>query len=98
VHGVVQGPDLDDKVDDPAQRCRQSGFAQRPIGAIGQHNDVGPQLVGIFLQKPAQVRRGNFLLTLDEHRDRDRRLALPGPQGGGMHGNSGLVIGGATAK
>jgi hypothetical protein len=56
VHRVIEGPDLDDEVDNSPQRCGKRGRAERPIGAIGQHDNVGPQQILVLFQKTAQVR------------------------------------------
>ena len=55
VHGVVQRPHLDHRVDAAAQRGGQRRHADPPVGRVGEHDDVGGEPVAVLGEEPASV-------------------------------------------
>ena len=97
VHGVGQRADLDVHPDQAAQAGRQGGDADVPVAGVGDHDDVGAQVVEVLLQQRGQGLGADLLLALDEEDDVDRQVVAEDPQRGQVGGDAGLVVGRAAA-
>ena len=96
VDGVGEGADLDVEADEAAQAGGEGGHADVPVAAVGDHDDVGPELVEVLLQERRQAVGADLLLALDEHHDVDRQVVAVHAQGAEVGGDAGLVVGGAA--
>src|SRR6516165_5502135 len=74
VHGMIERANLDQYVDDAAQRRGQRWLSDSPVRTVYQHNGVGSQQLLVLTQKLRQVPRPDLLFTLDEDRHADRWL------------------------
>ena len=96
VDGVGQRADLDVDADQAAQAGGQRGHADVPVAGVGDHDDVGAELVLVLAQQRGQGVGADLLLALDEHRDADRQVVAVHPQGAEVGRDAGLVVGGAA--
>ena len=97
VHGVVQHGDLDDAVHQPAQGRGQPRDADRPVGRVGDDDDVRRQQVAVRVQEVGEGRRADLLLALDEHRDPDAQLLAQHAQRADVRDDARLVVRGTAA-
>ena len=95
VHGVLQRPHLDDDADPSAQRRGERRDADAPVRRVGEHDHVGREALTVAFEEPAEIRRADLLLALDEHRHADRQVVTEGAQCRQVQGDPGLVVGGA---
>ncbi len=98
VDSVVERPYLDEQVDDAAQRGGQGRLADVPVARVGDHNDVGGEVVPVLLQQARQRLRAELLLALDEDDHAHRQVVTEGAQGSDVRHDAGLVVGGAAAE
>ena len=96
VDGVGEGADLDVDADQAAQAGGQGGDADVPVAAVGDHDDVGAELVEVLLQQRREAVGADLLLALDEHHDVDREVVAVDPEGAEVGRDAGLVVGGAA--
>ena len=89
--------DLHDRAGAATQRGGQRGHLRGPVHRVGEHHHVGPQPVVEGIKERLERGRADLLLALDQHRYADREVVAVGAQGGQVHGQAGLVVGGATA-
>ena len=81
VDGVGEGADLDVEAHQAAQAGGEGGDADVPVAAVGDHDDVGAELVEVLLQQRGQAVGADLLLALDEHHDVDRQVVAVRPAG-----------------
>src|SRR6185503_4904099 len=91
--------DRDDAVDDAADARLERRDAGPPVPTVGHADHVGHQELLVPPDQEREVLGTRLLLALDQHLDRDRRLALPRPyrrpsrtsgsNGGLVHSSSG---------
>ena len=89
---MFQGAHLDQTVNHPAQRRGEGRDAGGPVAAVGDHVEVGLQVVPVLGKDSRQGGRAHLLLALDQHHDIDRRLAVERAQHREMRGHAGLVV------
>ncbi len=56
VHRLRERADVDGDIGHTSQRVGEPGPADLPVGQVGQHDDVGAQLVGVGGEEPVEVR------------------------------------------
>ena len=88
--------DLDVDAHEAAQAGGEGRHADVPVAAVGDHDDVGAELVEVLLQERGQAVGADLLLALDEHHDVDREVVAVDPQGAEVGGDPGLVVGGTA--
>ena len=81
----------------PAQAGGEGGHADVPVAGVGDHDDVGAEVVEVLLQQGRQGLGADLLLALDEEHDVDRQVVAEDPQRGEVGGDAGLVVGRAAA-
>src|SRR5262249_43733451 len=96
VYGVVERAHLDERVDQATQPGGECRPADVPVTGVGDHDDVGGQIVVVLPQQGLQRVGAILLLALDEDDDADRQRVTERPQSGDVCHNSGLVVGGAA--
>ena len=96
VDSVAQGAHLDVGADQAAQRRGERGLADVPVAGVGDHDDVGAQLVLVLLQQRRQGVGADLLLALDEEHDVDGQVVAVRPERPEVRHDAGLVVGGAA--
>ena len=96
VDGVGQGADLDVEADQAAQAGGQSGDADVPVAAVGDHDHVGAEIVEVLPEQRREAVGADLLLALDEHHDVDREVVAVDTDRAEVGGDAGLVVGGAA--
>jgi ornithine--oxo-acid transaminase len=96
VDAVGEGADLDVEADQAPQAGGESGHADVPVAAVGDHDHVGAQLLEVLLQQGGETVGADLLLTLDEHHDVHREVVAVGAQGTEVGHDAGLVVGGTA--
>ncbi len=91
-----EGADLDVDADQAAQAGGEGGDADVPVAAVGDHDDVGAELLEMLLQQRREAVGADLLLALDEHHDVDRQVVAVDAEGAEVGGDAGLVVGGAA--
>ena len=91
-----EGADLDVEADQTAQAGGESGDADVPVAAVGDHDHVGAELLEVLLQQGREAVGADLLLALDEHHDVDRQVVAVDAQRAEVGGDPGLVVGGAA--
>jgi hypothetical protein len=79
-----------------AQRRGEGGDARGEVAGVGDDDRVGVQQVGAAGNEGLQAAGALFLRPLGDELDPDRKLALQGAQGGQVHHDVALAVGGAA--
>ena len=81
-----------------AQAGGQRGDADVPVAAVGDHDDVGAEVLAVLRQQVGQGVGADLLLALDEHRHADAEVVAERADRGQVGHDPGLVVGGAAAE
>jgi hypothetical protein len=93
VHGVGQGADLDVDTHQAAQAGGQGRHADVPVAAVGDHDDVGAEVVVVLFQQGREAVGADLLLALDEHHHVDRQVVAVRADRAQVGDDAGLVVG-----
>jgi hypothetical protein len=96
---MVQGADLDNAVDEPAQTGGQRRHPDLPVAGFGDDDHICPYQFLLPGEEGRQGRGTGFLLTLDQDGDAQAiaRELVGGPKGGDVKHDPGLVVGGSAS-
>ena len=98
VHGVGQRADLDVAAHEPAQAGGQRRDADVPVAGVGDHDDVGAQVVAVLVRgEPARVSEPTSSSPSTKNGHVDRQVVAEDPQRGQVRRDAGLVVGRAAA-
>ena len=81
----------------PRRLMVRAGTPMSQLPRVGDHDDVGAEVVEVLLQQRREAVGADLLLALDEEHHVDRQVVAEDPQRREVGGDAGLVVGGAAA-
>src|SRR5699024_9330709 len=99
VQGRLQGVHRDRHLGTAAEHGRQGGYADGGVAGVGDEDGVGAEEFGFGGEQCLEPLAAAFLGSLHQDDQAEVRAAggLDGAQGGQMHGQVALAVGGAAA-